>query len=62
MIAMQSKLVHTAPIRYEASVVDNQGIVDGPHKSGDSVLVAGFLICKSDSLQEVQEWRRPARY
>ncbi|GGD78351.1 hypothetical protein GCM10011514_47970 [Emticicia aquatilis] len=57
-IAMQGKLVHTAPMRYEASIVSNSGIFYGPHKEIDSVLVVGFLICKSDSLEEVQEWSK----
>jgi hypothetical protein len=56
-IALQGKLVSTAPIRYEASLVDKGGIRHGhPHKETNSVLVSGFLICKGDSLEEVQEW------
>ncbi len=56
-IAMQGKLVSTAPIRYEASLVDKGGIRQGhPHKETNSVLVSGFLICKGDNLEEVQEW------
>jgi hypothetical protein len=57
-IAMQGKLVHTAPIEYTASVVSNEGLEAGPHKENDSVLVSGFLICKADSLEEVQEWSK----
>lgn len=57
-IAMQGKLVHTAPIRYEATIVNNDGISVGPHKDSDSVLVSGFLICKADNLEEVQEWSK----
>lgn len=58
-IAMQGKLVSTAPVRYEASIVDNNGISKGqPHKEANSVLVSGFLICKSDNLEEVQEWSK----
>lgn len=57
-IAMQGKLIHTAPIRYDASLVSSTEIADGPHKEDNSVLVSGFLICKSDSLEEVQEWSR----
>lgn len=58
-IAMQGKLVGTAPIRYDASIVSNSGVSHGqPHKEANSVLVAGFLICKSDSLEEVQEWSK----
>lgn len=57
-IAMQGKLVHTAPMRYEASIVSEIGVSVGPHKESNSVLVSGFLICKSDNLDEVQEWSR----
>lgn len=58
-IAMQGKLVSTAPIRYEAAIVDNVGVHEGhPHKESDSVLVSGFLICKADSLAEVEEWSK----
>ena len=57
-IAMQSKLVHTAPIRYDATIVTGNEIAVGPYKEMNSVLVSGFLICKSDSLEEVQEWSK----
>lgn len=57
-IAIKGKLVHTAPIQYNASIVNNTGITAGPHKENDSVLVSGFLICKSDNLEEVQEWSK----
>lgn len=58
-IAMQGKLVSTAPIHYEASIVDNNGISNGqPHKEANSVLIAGFLICKGNSLEEVQDWSK----
>lgn len=57
-IAMQGKLVHTAPVRYDASIVSQNGISAGPHKEADSVLISGFLICKSDNLEEVQEWSK----
>lgn len=56
-IAQQGKLVNTAPIQYNASVVDNHSIRQGqPYKEANSVLVVGFLICKSDSLAEVEAW------
>ena len=55
-IAMQGKLVHTAPVRYDASIVNNNGLAAGPHKETNSVLVSGFLICKFETLEEVQEW------
>lgn len=57
-IAMQGKLVHTAPIEYAASLVSNEAIVEGPHKEANSVLVSGFLICKADTLEEVQAWSK----
>jgi len=57
-IAMHGKLVHTAPVRYDATVVSSNEITIGPHKENDSVLVSGFLICKSDNLDEVQAWSR----
>jgi hypothetical protein len=58
-IAMQGKLVHTAPIRYDASIVDSSGVIlQQPHKEANSVMVSGFLICKSDNLNEVQEWSK----
>ncbi len=57
-IAMQGKLVHTAPVQYQASVVTNDGILNGPHKETGGVLVSGFLICKSDNLEEVQDWSK----
>ncbi len=57
-IAMQGKLVHTAPVRHDASIVNSNGVTTGPHKDSNSVLVSGFLICKSDDLHEVQEWSK----
>ncbi|MEH6678891.1 MAG: hypothetical protein V7724_00010 [Sediminicola sp.] len=57
-IAMQGKLVHSAPVRYEASVVNKNGVWVGPHKEIDSILVSGFLICRSDGMKEVQEWSK----
>lgn len=55
-IAMQGKLVHTAPMEYRASLVSKEGLVSGPHKETNGVLVSGFLICKSDRLGEIEEW------
>lgn len=57
-IAMQGKLVHTAPIEFAASLVKKEGVEAGPHKDSNNVLVSGFLICKADSLEEVQEWSK----
>lgn len=59
-IAMQGKLVGTAPIQYEGSIVGKNGILNNgkPYKEENSVLVAGYLICKADSLEEVQSWSK----
>lgn len=59
-IAMQGKLVSTAPMRYEASIIDNSGVRNHaqPYKEANSVLVSGYLICKADSLEEAQEWSK----
>ncbi len=57
-IAMQGKLVHTAPVLYDASIVNKGGVRPGPHKETDTVLVSGFLICKSDNMEEVKEWSK----
>jgi hypothetical protein len=55
-IAMQGKLIHTAPMRYDATLVSNVGVKTGPYKDEHSVLVSGFLICQSDNQEEVQGW------
>ena len=57
-IAMQGKLIHTAPVRYDSTIINNHAVKAGPHKESDSVLVSGFLICKADNLEEVQEWSK----
>jgi hypothetical protein len=57
-IAAQGKLVHTAPVRYDASIVTKNGVTVGPHKEADRVLVSGYLICKSDNQEEVEEWSK----
>ena len=57
-IAMQGKLVHTAPMEFAASLVSSDAVTSGPHKESNSVLVSGFLICKAENLEEVQEWSK----
>ncbi|MFN3755192.1 hypothetical protein [Flavobacterium sp.] len=54
-IAMLGKLVHTAPIEYHGIVISDS-TNQNPYKEASSVLVSGFLICKSDQLEEVKEW------
>lgn len=57
-IAMQGKLVSTAPIEYNAFVVSNNSIKTGPYKEANSVVVSGYIICKADSPEEAQEWSK----
>ena len=57
-IAMQGKLVHTAPIEYSGSTVGKLTVQAGPYKELNSVLIAGFLICKTTSREEVEGWSK----
>ena len=57
-IAMQGNLVSTAPIEYNATRVSAVGLLEGPYKEASSVLVSGYLICKSDNYNEVMEWSK----
>lgn len=57
-IALQGKLVFTAPVRYEGSLLSNNRLSKSPWKDGNSVLVAGFVICKADGPEEVEEWSK----
>ncbi len=58
-IAMNGKLVSTAPIQYHGSIVTAESTENAqPYKEASSVLVSGFLICQSDSLEEVQQWSK----
>ena len=57
-IAQQGKLVSTQPIEYQGMVVTNQAVSQGPDTGGNHVLVAGYLICKADSTEEVLEWSK----
>ena len=57
-IAMQGKLIHTAPMEFDGIVTDNSSKQQNPYKEASSVLVSGFLICKSDNIAEVEEWSK----
>jgi hypothetical protein len=58
-IAMQGKLISTAPVQYQGAVVaPSETLVNVPYKESNSVLVSGYLICKSATLEEVQEWSK----
>ncbi len=54
-IALQGKLVSTQPIEYDGSVIRHSSIDHNPDKQSNN-LVVGYLICKADSQEEVQEW------
>lgn len=55
-IAMQGKLVSTHPIEYQGYTVNNHGVQNAPNISTDNILIAGYLICKAEHVEEVQEW------
>lgn len=57
-IAGQGKLVSTQPIEYNGTIVSNSGISEGPDKGNNNILVAGYLLCKADSLEEVTLWSK----
>lgn len=57
-IAMQGKLLHTAPMEYNGTIVDNQSKKENPYKETNNIMVSGFLICKTDNLEEVEEWSK----
>lgn len=56
-IAAQGKLIHTAPIRFEGSQLNQNGQkTSGPHKENGHVLVSGYLLCKAESQEEAETW------
>ena len=57
-IAMQGKLIYTQPIEYQGTVIGNAGMATGPYKDGANQLIAGYLICKAENPEEVEEWSR----
>lgn len=57
-IAMQGKLISSQPIDYEGLITTNQGQQSGPYTDGANQLVAGFLMCKAESLEEVMGWSK----
>lgn len=57
-IAMQGKLVSTAPVEFDGVIVNEQAKAAKPYQEASTVLVSGYLICKADSPAEVEEWSR----
>lgn len=54
-IAMQGKLISTKPIHWNGIQISNQNRKKSP-VIADKIMVTGYLICKSDNLNEVVEW------
>lgn len=57
-IAMQGKLVHTAPMEYNGTIINNNTQKESPYKETNSIVVVGFLICKTDNFKDVEEWSK----
>ncbi len=57
-IAMQGKLLHTAPMEYHANIVSKTKVEVGPYKEANTVLVSGYLLCNADSLEEATNWSK----
>jgi len=55
IIAMQGKLISSKPIEFDGVVIDQKGAHNGPFIQ-QNILLAGYLICKADNLEEVKEW------
>lgn len=57
-IAQEGRLISTAPIEYKSKIVTTNNLAEGPHKEKNNVLVSGYVICKSESIEEVAEWSK----
>jgi len=53
-IIQKGKFVATQPLDYEGKVLRNTGVTDGPYVEVKEIL-AGYLICKAESLDEALE-------
>ncbi|MCB0389259.1 MAG: hypothetical protein KDD23_11715 [Winogradskyella sp.] len=56
-IAMQGKLISTKPIQWEGIQIGNQTRKESP-VIAEKIMVTGYLICKSDNINEVEEWSK----
>jgi len=54
-IAMQGKLISTKPINWEGILISNEGKKHNPVIK-EKIMVTGYLLCKSDNVEEVIEW------
>ena len=57
-IAQQGILILTQPITYQGTVISNSGVTNGPSKDSNQHVIAGYLLCKADSDEEVQGWSK----
>lgn len=56
-IAMKGQLISTKPIQWQGRVVSKHGVDDRP-AIREKQMVTGYLICKADSVDEVQQWAK----
>ena len=56
-LAAQGKLIDTKPIEYAGTVVTNTGVSHEPYQS-ENFLVAGYLMCKAESPEEIAEYAK----
>ena len=54
-IAGAGKLLSTKPINWDGTIISNSGTERNPAIL-DNKMVTGYLICKADSQQEVEQW------
>ncbi|MCO5948007.1 hypothetical protein [Mucilaginibacter flavidus] len=54
-VAMQGKLVSTAPVEFMGVHVSKESLTEGAHREAKNVMVTGYLICKANDLKEVEE-------
>lgn len=57
-IAAQGKLIVSQPIEFEGTLTSLKGQEPGPYIDATNLLVAGFLVCKAESLDEVLAWSK----
>ncbi len=56
-IALQGKLVSTKPVHWDGIQIGHETRKDSP-VIADKIMVTGYLICKTDQVDEVVEWAK----
>ena len=56
-IAMNGNLISTKPINYEGTMIRNGESLNEPTIL-DGMMVTGYLLCKADSKEQVNEWAK----